>query len=71
MLHTSDLMRVDRMTMAFGIEARVPFLSQSFVDYVMSINPCDKLYAPDRIEKTILRQAFTGRKNSTIHCLLY
>jgi asparagine synthase (glutamine-hydrolysing) len=60
-LHNMNLQRVDRATMAHSIEARVPFLDIEFVEYAMSINPELKLAGKGkRMEKWLLRQAFTG-----------
>lgn len=65
-LYMFDCLRANKSTMAWGVEARVPFLDQDFVDYVMSIDPCEKLIHVDKrdendkplIEKYILRKAF-------------
>ena len=51
---------------AWGIETRVPFLDKDFVEYVMNIDPeekmCDMNYKPDgkhpKMEKYILRKCF-------------
>jgi asparagine synthase (glutamine-hydrolysing) len=43
LLPNSLLMKVDRMTMAFGIEARVPFLDEDLLRYVISIPPNNRL----------------------------
>ena len=60
-LHNMNLQRVDRATMAQSIEGRVPFLDIDFVEYVMSINPRLKQAGKrSRIEKWLLRQAFSG-----------
>jgi len=60
-LHNMNLQRVDRATMAHSIEGRVPFLDIDFVEYAMSINPKLKLAGKSkRIEKWLLRQAFTS-----------
>ena len=59
-LHNMNLQRVDRATMAHSIEGRGPFLDIDFVEYVMSINTELKLAGKGkRIEKWLLRQAFT------------
>lgn len=50
------LMRVDKMTMAHGVEARVPFLARAMVDLSWSIPSAHKL-AGDRT-KALLREAF-------------
>ncbi len=44
---------------AWGVEARVPFLDRDFLDTAMSVNPKDKMIGPGRIEKHILREAFS------------
>lgn len=43
--------------MAWGIEARVPFLDRSFLETAMGFNPEQKMCG-NRIEKHILRAAF-------------
>lgn len=59
-MHNINLQRVDRMTMAHGLEARVPFLDRSVIALAMEIDPLLKL--PPNIrganEKWILRKAF-------------
>ena len=49
------LMRVDRMSMATSVEARVPFLDHEFVKYSMSIAP--ELKRKNKTLKYILKQA--------------
>lgn len=59
LLSTSDCLRADKSTMAFGLEARVPFLDKDFLSTVMSIIPEQKLPKTYQgIEKYILRKAF-------------
>jgi asparagine synthase (glutamine-hydrolysing) len=36
----------------------VPFLDKEFLDYAMSIDPADKMCPGNKIEKSILREAF-------------
>lgn len=60
-LHHMNLQRVDRMTMAHGLEARVPFLDTAFLDVAMAIDPREKLHRRGRPEKWLLRRAFEGR----------
>ncbi len=59
-LHHLNLQRVDRMTMAHGIEARVPFLDTKVIECAMAI--CPKYKSKKKyeklIEKWILRQTF-------------
>ena len=54
----TELQRVDRASMACGVEARVPFLDLSLVELAMRI-PLD-LKVRDGQEKWILREAFAG-----------
>ncbi|MGB5872504.1 MAG: asparagine synthase B [Bacteroidota bacterium] len=57
-LHNTNLQRTDRMSMAHGIEARVPFLDAGFIDFVSTL-PMDTIRAEDgRMEKWLLRKAF-------------
>jgi len=44
---------------AWGVEARVPFLDKEFLDVAMSINTEDKMITQGRIEKQLLREAFS------------
>ncbi|KAH8295641.1 hypothetical protein KR018_000815 [Drosophila ironensis] len=66
-LHLSDCQRANKVTMAKGVELRVPFLDTGFVNHVMQIRPEDKIPGPlnqyggeqkKRLEKYILRAAF-------------
>jgi asparagine synthase (glutamine-hydrolysing) len=60
-LHNLNLQRVDRMTMANGLEARVPFLDTDFVELALSIDPALKLHQGYGIEKWLLRKAFEDK----------
>jgi asparagine synthase (glutamine-hydrolysing) len=57
-LHNLNLQRVDRMTMAHGLEGRVPFLDTEFIELCIAIDPNLKLYSTFGIEKWLLRKAF-------------
>src|SRR5690606_4287494 len=57
-LHGLNLQRCDRVTMAHGLEARVPFLDHDVMQHVLGIPAVWKTVGPDRIEKRILREAF-------------
>lgn len=59
-LHGMNLQRVDRMTMAHGLEGRVPFLDTDFVAWSMGLDPRLKLWEAGTLEKGLLRQAFRG-----------
>lgn len=58
-LHSYDCLRANKSMSAWGIEARVPFLDKEFLDVAMRINPADKMITRGRIEKQILREAFS------------
>lgn len=58
-LHTADLLRADKSTMAHGLEARVPFLDKKFLDLAITIQPEVKMpQTYNGVEKYILRKAF-------------
>lgn len=57
-LYLFDCLRANKATSAWGVEARVPFLDQDFLDVAMQINAEEKMIGPGRIEKFILRDAF-------------
>ena len=73
-LHYYDCLRANKATMAWGVEARVPFLDKAFLDYAMGLDATHKVcgrLAPEpptarersvtgngRIEKWALRKAF-------------
>ena len=81
MLGNINLHRTDRMTMAHGLEARVPFLDTKFTELVMSLDPALKMVNRDAVtqntegrEKTFLRKLFEGENangNSIPHDLLW
>jgi asparagine synthase (glutamine-hydrolysing) len=56
-LHNTNLQRADRMSMAFGLEARVPFLDVKSVAVALGFPPAWKLHN-GRVPKHLLRQAF-------------
>jgi len=58
-LHSYDCLRANKAMAAWGVEARVPFLDTRFLDVAMRINPADKMIIEGRIEKQILREAFS------------
>jgi len=68
-LHTSDCLRANKSTMAWGLEARVPFLDKAFLEVAMNVDPKEKMFTKgvervydneghEKIEKYILRKAF-------------
>ena len=59
-LHNLNLQRCDRVTMAHGLEARVPFLDREVIDWALRLPPGFKLAGPGQPEKRLLREAFDG-----------
>ena len=57
-LHAYDCLRANKSMAAWGIEARVPFLDQEFIDVAMRLNPAAKMATDGKMEKHILREAF-------------
>ncbi|KAF7969023.1 hypothetical protein HWV62_28636 [Athelia sp. TMB] len=73
-LHTADCLRANKSTMAWGLEARVPFLDKAFLEVAMNVDPKDKMFAKGKdqefdedghpkMEKYILRKAFDCSPN--------
>lgn len=59
-LHKYDCARANKSMMAWGIEARVPFLDREFVNYAMSLDPEAKMAGGGKLEKEAIRAAFEG-----------
>jgi asparagine synthase (glutamine-hydrolysing) len=64
-LHGYDCLRANKAMMAWGVEARVPFLDLEFLDVAMSMDARAKMAGTNadgsrRIEKAVLREAFAG-----------
>ena len=59
-LHGLNLQRADRVTMAHGLEARVPFLDREVIAYAVGLPAAWKVTGPDDPEKRLLREAFDG-----------
>lgn len=58
------LMRIDKMTMAASVEARVPFLDHEFVEFSLGIP--SRLKTKGRVGKYILRKAVRNTIPSTV-----
>lgn len=57
-LHNTNLQRCDRMSMAHGLEVRVPFLdSPGLLEFAMSLQPRLKVVGRQRVGKWLLRKA--------------
>ena len=59
-LHNLNLQRCDRVTMAHGLEARVPFLDRQVINHALRLPAEWKLSCRGRPEKELLREAFDG-----------
>jgi asparagine synthase (glutamine-hydrolysing) len=59
-LHNTNLQRCDRMSMAHGLEVRVPFLDLDVVAYAFRMPNGLKLAGPSQTEKWVLRRAAEG-----------
>eukprot|EP01126_Amoeba_proteus_P056334 TRINITY_DN7069_c0_g1_i1.p1 TRINITY_DN7069_c0_g1~~TRINITY_DN7069_c0_g1_i1.p1 ORF type:complete len:540 (+),score=90.73 TRINITY_DN7069_c0_g1_i1:376-1995(+) len=62
-LHTSDCLRANKSTAAWGLEVRVPFLDKDFIDVAMSFDPLEKMFGEGKIEKYVLRKAFDNKED--------
>ena len=63
--HTG-LQRLDRMMAAHSLEFRPPFLDGRVIAFCSKIPPAWKVYGKKKVEKWILRKAFTGLLPSNI-----
>lgn len=59
-LHNVNNQRSDRMSMAHGVEARVPFLCPDVIAAAMNVDAQQKLITNERPEKFMLRELFVG-----------
>jgi len=59
-LHSYDCLRANKAMMAWGVEARVPFLDLEFIDTAMGMDAKHKMAGNGKIEKAVLREAFDG-----------
>jgi len=61
-LHLYDCLRANKAMMAWGVEARVPFLDRRFMDLAFSFDVKQKMCKDEkgakRVEKWVLRKAF-------------
>lgn len=57
-LHNTNLQRTDRMTMAHGLEARVPFLDTDVISLAFRLPAEWKMPGNGRAEKALLRETF-------------
>jgi len=66
-LHLYDCLRANKAMMAWGVEARVPFLDRRFMEVAMGFNPVQKMCKDQdgkpRTEKWVLRKAFDAHGN--------
>ena len=59
-LHNLNLQRADRVTMAHGLEARVPFLDREVIAFGLHLPAGWKAAGEGQPEKRLLREAFVG-----------
>ena len=59
-LHSLNLQRCDRVTMAHGLEARVPFLDTHMIELGLALPETAKIASEEKPEKYLLRIAFDG-----------
>ncbi len=59
-LHNTNLQRADRMSMACGLEARVPFLDMRSIALALGLPAVWKLRGEGRPAKALLRRAFAS-----------
>jgi len=59
--HNTALQRLDRLTAAYSIEARTPFLDSEVVDFCLKIPLNCKIYGSEQIGKWVLREGFHNR----------
>ena len=59
-LHNLNLQRADRVTMAHGLEGRVPFLELDMIELGLALPAAWKLANAGQAEKRVLREAFAG-----------
>jgi len=59
-IHLYDVLRSDRSISSNGLEPRTPFLDKDFVETYMKIPGKDRCFSNKKIEKYILRRAFSG-----------
>lgn len=57
-IHLYDGLRADRATSYHGLELRVPFLDQDFVNMYMRIEPELRMPTKSRMEKYLIRKAY-------------
>ena len=65
-LHHVNLQRTDRLTMAHGLEGRVPYLAWDHVRFALSLPTELKIRGPQRVEKWLLRRAFPDALPETL-----
>lgn len=65
-LYLYDCLRANKSLSAWGVEGRVPFLDKEFLDVAMRINPEAKMCQGNKIEKGIVREAFSDMLPASI-----
>jgi asparagine synthase (glutamine-hydrolysing) len=75
-LHLYDILRTDKISQAFNLELRHPYLDKEFVNYVLSIHPKLKrstIYknTEEPIEKYIIRKSFDSAIQEELNKFIY
>jgi asparagine synthetase B (glutamine-hydrolysing) len=61
-LYQFDCLRANKSTMAWGVEARVPFLDKQFLNVAMAIDPAEKMInkAEGELELELAHLQYSG-----------
>lgn len=69
-IHAFDVLRSDKSISSHGLEPRTPFLDREWTQIYLSISPAIR-FRPDRIEKYLLRQAFSSESEGLSKALFF
>lgn len=62
------MMRVDKLTMAFGLEARVPYLRNDYADFMLSID--SSVFLKEKDTKAVLKNSFRNLLPRELLCTI-
>lgn len=62
------MMRVDKLTMACGLEARVPYLRNDYADFMLSIDSC--VFLKEKDTKSVLKKSFRNLLPRELLCTI-
>ena len=69
-LHTADCLRANKSTMAWGLEARVPFLDKKFLEVAMNVDAKYKMFSKGAEQQTDAEGRPIMEKVSSEPCLI-